>query len=117
MGFWRIGRRERGSSGDDTSVYEHLRREQTTRWTGVPVTVCFDYQPYLREPTRRRVNIHTLLESQRGERTLLGYCHDQQGDLAFKLGSIVGDVLLERTGEPLAPRAFVERLLAGRVEA
>jgi hypothetical protein len=119
MGFWRFGRRDRTSGGDDDpSVFDRLRREQTTRWAGVPVTVCFDYQPYLREATRRRVNVHTLLESQHGEHTLVGYCHDQRADHTFKLASIVGQVLLERTGESLSPRDFAARLAAeGREHA
>lgn len=104
-------RRRRGRAAD--SAYGHWQRGQTVLWRGRPVTVLFDYAPYLKPPERRRVNVHTIQESGMGERSLVGFCHDDQEDRTFKLSGVQDPVLLERTREELPVEAWVAQLLAG----
>ena len=98
---------------DAESAYGHWQREQTVLWHGRPVTVTFDYAPYLREPSRRRVNVHTLQRSRMGESSVVGLCHDSQEEQVFKLGSIQGEVLIQRSGESMSVEAWVELMNRG----
>lgn len=108
--------RRRRAPLDANSAYGHWQREQSVLWHGRPVTVTFDYAPYLKEPVRRRVNVHTLQESAMGERSLVGFCHDGQEDRTFKLAGIQGEILIERSLESMSVAEWLERVLTGRFE-
>lgn len=107
LALWLRARRAR-NRGD--SAYGHWQREQTILWHGRPVTVTFDYAPYLREPSRRRINVHTLQKSQMGESTIIGLCHDTQEEQVFKIAGIKGSVLIQRTGESVPVTEWVASL-------
>ena len=108
--------RRRRAPLDANSAYGHWQREQSVLWHGRPVTVTFDYAPYLKEPVRRRVNVHTLQESAMGERSLVGFCHDSQEDRTFKLAGIQGEILIERSLESMSVAEWLEQVLTGRFE-
>ncbi len=108
--------RRRRAPLDANSAYGHWQREQSVLWHGRPVTVTFDYAPYLKEPLRRRVNVHSLQESAMGERSLVGFCHDAQEDRTFKLAGIQGAMLIERSQESMTVAEWVEQVLTGRFE-
>lgn len=101
----------------DQSAYGHWQRGQTVIWQGRPVTVLFDYAPYLKEPERRRVNVHTVQESGMGERSVVGFCHDSQEDRTFKLSGIQGPVLVERSRARMPVAEWLERLVEGGLDA
>ena len=96
----------------DNSAYGHWQREQSVLWHGQPVTVTFDYATYLREPVVKRVNVHTLQQSAMGERSIVGFCHDDQEDRTFKLAGLHGSVLTERTQTSQGPTECFEGLTA-----
>lgn len=98
------------------SAYGHWQRDQAVLWHGRPVTVIFDYAAYLQAPLKRRVNVHTLQCSAMGERSIVGFCHDDQEDRTFKIGGIQGNVLIERTKESLSVSDWQTALLAGGFE-
>ena len=108
--------RRRRAPLDANSAYGHWQREQSVLWHGRPVTVTFDYAPYLKEPVRRRVNVHALQESAMGERSLVGFCHDGQEERAFKLAGIQGEILIERSHESISFAEWLEQVLTGRFE-
>ncbi|MBT6277585.1 MAG: hypothetical protein HOI95_26055 [Chromatiales bacterium] len=104
--------RRRRAPVPGNSAYGRWQSQQTTLWHGRPVTVVFDYAPYMKEPERRKVNVHTLQESGMGERSLVGFCHDGREDRSFKLAAIQGPVLVAKTGEEVAPLEWLDRLTA-----
>ena len=51
-----------------------------------------------------------------GERSLVGFCHDDQEDRTFKLAGIQGAMLIERSQESMTVAEWVEQVLTGRFE-
>lgn len=93
-----IVRRRRAPLADE-SAYGKWQRDQTVLWHGQPQTVTFDYAQYLKQPMRRRVNVHTLQQSAMGEQTIVGFCHDAEEEQAFKIAGIRGNVLVQQSGD------------------
>ncbi len=110
--FWR----RKQKLAESESVYDRLQREQSVVWEGEPITVGFDYQPYLKEPSRRRVNITAMQRNELDEILLVGYCHDAQQERTFKLTSVCGEVLVEKLGVSVLPGVFVNDLQAGKYQ-
>ena len=113
--LWRRRKQSDGANAQSESVYARLQREQTVLWEGEPVTVGFDYQPYLKDPVRRRVNVRAVQETEMGALLLVGYCHDNQEERTFKVGSIHGDLLVEKLGRSAPASEFVESLVTGNL--
>ena len=111
--FWR----RKKTTESSESVYDRLQRQQMVVWQGNPITVGFDYQPYLKDSSRRRVNVNVLQRNEQGELSFVGYCHDAQEERTFKLSSVQGEVLVEKLGEAVLPGVFARELEAGRYDA
>jgi len=113
LAWWLWHRRGKGAN---ESVYDRLQMEQHPLWQGAPTTVVFDYEPYLKEPSRRKVNVHTVQESRAGVRSFIGFCHDYGEDRAFKLESVRGDILIVKSGQSMPGAAWLDALIAGELD-
>ncbi|MCH9675412.1 MAG: hypothetical protein K0U93_28500 [Gammaproteobacteria bacterium] len=110
-------RRRRPVVHPPDSVFAKVQEQQEVLWQDVPLTIVFDYEPYLKETARHRVNVHTVQRDAAGAFSLVGYCHDLRSDRVFLSHSIRGDVLVEKTGDACEFGAWLERLRAGEFSA
>lgn len=111
--FWRRARR---ATVPADSVFERVQDQQHTLWRGVPFTVVFDYQPYLKETARHRVNVHTVQRDTQGAHSLVGYCHDSRDDRVFLAHSIRGELLVEKSAQAIEFAGWLSKLQAGEFD-
>lgn len=113
-----VGLRRRRARVDtpDETVFARVQQLQEILWTGVPLTIVFDYQPYLKETSRHRVNVHTVQKDEQGVYSIVGYCHDLKDDRVFLSHSIRGDILVEKTDESIAFQEWLSRIAAGQFD-
>ncbi|MEM7254897.1 MAG: hypothetical protein AAF493_26100 [Pseudomonadota bacterium] len=108
--------RPRRPTNEDDTVFAQMQKQQETLWSGVPLTVVFDYQPYLKDVSRHRVNVHTVQRDAQGVHSVVGYCHDSKEDRVFLSHSIRGDMLVEKVDESISFTLWLEQLQAGAYE-